>query len=48
MFFKKSDINPLAYGVVLNSYTEGLTPSELSLLSIPTREGLLRKVLSVA
>lgn len=48
MFFKKFDLDPRSYGVVLNSYQSGLSPCEMLFNSVPERIQLLQKVLSVA
>lgn len=37
MFYKKNDIDPTSYGVILNSYLSGLSPKELLANAIPER-----------
>ena len=37
MFYKRFDLDPRSYGVVLNSYTHGLSPCEMLFNSVPER-----------
>lgn len=37
MFFKRFDLDPRSYGIVLNSYCSGLSPCEMLYNSIPER-----------
>jgi len=48
MFFKKFDLDPCSYGIVLDSYSQGLSPKSMLLNSVPERINMLQKVLSVA
>ena len=47
-FHRKNDLDPRAHGIILNSYLQGLTPSELLANCIPERTQMLNKVLTVA
>ena len=48
MFFKRFDLDPRSYGIITNSYLNGLTPCEMLFNSIPERIHLLEKVIAVA
>ena len=48
MFNKKNDLNPLAQGIIANSYLNGLSPQDLLTNIVPERVQMLQKVLSVA
>ena len=48
MFFKRFDLDPRSYGVILNSLQSGLTPFEMLYNACPGRITLLNKVISVA
>ena len=48
LFYKKFDIDVRTNGVISQSYAEGLTVRDIALWAIPTREGILRKVISIA
>ena len=47
-FHRKNDLDPRSQGVILNSYLQGLSPSELLANCIPERTQMLNKVLTVA
>lgn len=48
MFFKRFDLDPRSYGVILNSLQSGMTPFEMLYGACPGRYTLLTKVISVA
>jgi DNA-directed RNA polymerase beta' subunit len=47
-FYKKYDLDPRSHGMILDSYLQGLTPSQLLTNAIPERTQMLNKVLTVA
>lgn len=47
-FYKKNDMDPRSHGIVIDSYLQGLSPSQLLSNAIPERTQMLNKVLTVA
>ena len=48
MFHKRNDLNPTSLGLVMNSYSTGLSPADLIMVAAPSRFQILTKVISVA